>query len=366
MPAQQSRELSHSRAKIKLYDMVGKSYDDPLWDSLLDQLTVQQMTKLISVGNFRTGSIENIDKPQTTDADGPMGFAIFMGDPSVYGTAYYASECVLGATWNTELSYRMGEMIGNEGLIGNIKGDKRPYSGWYAPAVNIHRSQFGGRNFEYYSEDGLLSGKMAAGVISGAKSKGVYTYLKHFALNDQETNRDTTGLATWANEQAMRELYFVPFEIGVKEGETTAMMSAFNRIGTEWSGGSYRLLTTLLRQEWGFRGMVITDFNLTPYMNLDQMIRAGGDLNLSPGKTLTAMDSATAVTAARKATKNILYTVANSNAMNGMGENVKWGYSLPGWVRMLIGFNVGITLLLAGWGAIVINLSIKSLRQKKN
>ncbi len=335
-PEQSGKVLSYKQTEVKLYDLIGKAYDDPEWDDLLDQLTVDQMRTLVSIGNYRTSFIENIGKPQTTDSDGPMGFASFMGADDVYDTCYYASECVLGATWNVELAERFGQMVGDESLIGNEKGDGRTYSGWYAPAVNIHRSQFGGRNFEYYSEDSLLSGKMAVGVIQGAKSKGVYCYVKHFALNEQETKRDDTGLVTWANEQSMRELYFKPFELAVKEGETTAMMSSFNRIGTVWAGGSYELLTEVLRDEWGFEGMVITDFNLKPYMNVDQMLRAGGDLNLSPDKGPSSTSSATDISVLRNATHNILYTVANSNAMNGSGPGVIWGYALPWWTIWLI------------------------------
>ncbi|MBO5328064.1 MAG: glycoside hydrolase family 3 protein [Clostridia bacterium] len=335
-PTQSGRELTREETEVKLYDLIGKDYNDELWDKLLNQLTVDQMVKLISTGNYRTLAIENIDKPLTTDPDGPMGYAVFMGDDAVYGTCFYASECVLGATWNVELAYQMGKMVGNEGVIGNEAGDGRPYAGWYAPAVNLHRSQFGGRNFEYYSEDGLLSGKLAAEVIKGAKSKGIYTYLKHFVLNEQETKRDETGLVTWANEQAMRENYFVPFEICVKEGKTSAIMSSFNRIGVTWTGGSYNLLTELLREQWGFEGMVITDYNLKKYMDTDQMIRTGGDLNLSGGKNPTSISTATDVSSIRRATKNILFTVANSCAMNGYGAGVVWGYSTPWWVIWLI------------------------------
>ncbi len=353
MPTQQPKALSYNDTEVKLYDLIGKGYDDPLWDALLDQLTVAQMKDMVDVGIYQTRNIDNIDKPLTTDADGPMGFALFMGSDAVNGTCYYASECVLGASWNEDLAERYGIMVGNEGCFGNVKGDGRPYSGWYAPAVNIHRSQFGGRTFEYYSEDGLLSGKMAAGVIRGAQSKGVYCYVKHFALNEQETNRDTSGLVTWANEQSMRELYFKPFELAVKEGGTRAMMSSFNRIGTEWAGGCYRLLTTLLRGEWGFEGTVITDFNLSRYMNVDQMVRAGGDLNLSQMYTTTDASSATGVTAIRRAAKNILYTVANSNAMNGMGEGVIYRYARPVWWIALVCADIGVGAALAVWGVLV-------------
>ena len=352
-PNQSKKEMSYNKTEVKLHDLIGKDYDDPLWNTLLDQLTVDQMIPVISTGNYRTLQIENIGKPLTIDADGPMGFASFMGDDAVSDTYYYASEAVLGATWNVKLAYEFGVMIGDESLVGDLGGDGRTYSGWYAPAMNIHRSQFGGRNFEYYSEDSLISGKMAAEVVKGAKSKGVYTYAKHFALNDQETNRDTTGLLTWANEQAMRELYFRPFEICVKEGKTNAMMSSFNRIGVEWTGGSYRLLTTVLRDEWGFEGMVITDFNLKTYMNVDQMLRAGGDINLSPSGKPSSTSTATDITVMRRAIKNILFTVANSNAMNGSGPNVVWGYALPYWVIWLILANVFLLVLTATLGALM-------------
>ncbi|MDR1094496.1 MAG: glycoside hydrolase family 3 C-terminal domain-containing protein [Clostridiales bacterium] len=351
MPTQSRSVAADDKITVKLYELIGAEYDDARWDEMLNQLTVGQMQDLVNSGNFNTGNIGNIDKPQTIDADGPMGFAIFMGDPSVYDTAYYASECVMGATWNAELAEEMGKMVGNEGLIGDERGDGRPYSGWYAPAMNLHRSQFGGRNFEYYSEDGLLSGKLAAAVVRGAKSKGVYTYCKHFALNDQETSRDANGLVTWANEQAMREQYFLPFETAVKEGGATAFMSSFNRVGKEWAGGNHTLLTKLLRDEWGFRGAVITDFNVNAFMNLDQMVRAGGDLSLSAGKAWNLDNSATTVTALRQATKNILYTVANSNAMNGMGEGVAYRYALPLWQVWLLAAAAVIFALCLAWGA---------------
>ena len=337
MPKQSSSKLSDSEVKVKLYDLIGLDYDDPLWDKMMDQLTVSQLTDLVRSGNFHSAYIESIDKPLTIDADGPMGFALFMGSDAVYKTCYYASECVLAATRNKALARAFGNMIGNEGLIGNEKGDGTPYSGWYAPAMNLHRNQFAGRNFEYYSEDGCLSGIIGAEVVVGASEKGIYAFMKHFALNDQETDRDTVnGLLTWANEQSMRETYFKPFEMCVNTGKATAVMSAFNRIGTVWAGGDYRLLTSLLRDEWGFRGMVITDFNVNAYMDADQMIRAGGDLNLIGDKAPQKVSTATGIAAVRRAAKNILYTVANSNAMNGHGKGVVWGYVMPVWVIWVI------------------------------
>ena len=192
------------------------------------------------------------------------------------------------------------------------------------------------------------------------------SYIKHFALNDQETNRDNHGLVTWASEQAMRELYFKPFEMSVKEGGSKGLMSSFNRLGTTWAGGSYELLTGVLRNEWGFRGMVITDFNLKPqYMPADQMIRAGGDLNLTHGEasyqptTATASRTATQINCIRNATKNILYTVGNSNAMNGRGDGVIYEYLPPVWTIVLICVDIGIAVCLAVWGFFVIRQAFK-------
>lgn len=371
-PRQKRNKQSEKQCETKLYQLIGKDYDDPLWDKLLNQLTYDEMRELIGTGNFNTKQLENIGKPKTTDPDGPAGFTNFMtmidATATVYDTCFYASECVIGATWNKALVEKMGNAIGNESLIGNERGDQSPYSGWYGPAVNIHRSQFGGRNWEYYSEDSYLSGMMAASVIQGAKKKGVYTYIKHFAVNEQETNRDTNGLITWVNEQALREIYLRPFEIAVKVGKTTAMMSSFNRIGTVWAGGSYELLTDVLRNEWGFVGMVITDYNTNEYMYADQMIRAGGDLNLiqdkkpsSKGDVVTASHQ----TAIRRATKNILYTVCNSNAMNGYGEGITYRYAMPYWKIFMICVDVALAVGFGLWGFFLIRSSLKKENSEK-
>lgn len=342
---------------IKLYEMIGLDIDDPLWDELLDYLTIQDMVTLIGQGNFHTESIDKIEKPRTIDPDGPAGFTNFMGDPTVHETTFFASETVIGSTWNKDLAYDMGVVVGLQGLVGYTKGDGRPYSGWYAPAVNIHRSPFSGRNWEYYSEDPYLSGIMGANVVLGAQSKGVYTYVKHFALNDQETSRDANGLVTWADEQTFREIYLKPFQLVVEEGKTMAMMSSFNRIGPVWAGGSYELLNNVLREEWGFKGMVISDYNLgNAYMPPNQMIRAGGDLNLtqdykpSTGALEEGTKEEIQINALREASKNILYVVANSNAMNGMGEGVVWGYSMASWKYLLIGINLGFVGIFSLWG----------------
>ncbi len=347
------------------YKNLQVDYNDEVFNKLLDMLTPDEMLNLICTGNFNTTYITSIDKPKTTDPDGPAGFTNFMGDPTVYGTCFYASECVIAATYNVDIAHDMGIMIGIEGLFGDVKGDGRPYSGWYAPAVNIHRNQFAGRNWEYYSEDPLLSGRMGANVVIGANTKGVYTYVKHFAVNDQETNRDSNGLVTWLNEQSLREIYLRPFEIIVKEGGTRAMMSSFNRIGKVWAGGNYELLTGVLRDEWGFKGMVITDYNLQSggYMSPDQFLRAGGDLNLVQGGFPNSFNArsanATEINLLRRATKNILYTVSQSSAMNGMGEGNVWVYVLPLWVVALIIVDCVAAVAFGVWGFFAIRSAMK-------
>lgn len=356
---------------IQLYELLQKDedgkwaadYDDPRWETILDYLTVDEMANMIGTGNFNTAKIDRIGKPATIDPDGPAGFTNFMGDPSVHDTCFYVSECVVGATWNKQLAHDMGVMIGIEGLVGYTNGDGRTYSGWYAPAVNIHRSPFSGRNWEYYSEDPLLTGLMGANVVNGANSKGVYTYVKHFVLNDQETNRDANGLVTWADEQTMREIYLKPFEIIVKQADTKGIMSSFNRIGNVWTGGSYTLLTDVLRKEWGFVGMVITDYSVqNAYMPPNQMIRAGGDLYLTqgylPSTTGSAVNS-THLAAMRQAVKNILYVVTNSNAMNGKGEGIVYRYAMPYWQIGLIALNVVMWLFVVLIGVIRIRKTKK-------
>ncbi len=350
-----------------LYDEAGNylgeaSFDDPRWETLLDEISLDEMKNLVGFGAFRTNEIKGVDgvvgKPLTVDSDGPNGFTSFLSESVIYGTCAYQAECVMGSTWNVELAERMGELIGEEGLAGNEKGDGLPYSGWYAPAVNIHRSPFAGRNWEYYSEDGLLSGKFAAGVIKGADKKGVYCYVKHFAVNDQETDREYNGILVWANEQSMRELYLLPFEIAVKEGGATGMMSSFNRLGMKWAGGSYALLTQVLRDEWGFHGSVITDYSLNTYTHVDEMIRAGGDLFLTQdAKTFGMEDDATQIALLRQSTKNILYMVANSSAMSISTD----GYLRPVWQTVMICVDIVMVAALAFWGV----LAVCSVKKKE-
>lgn len=371
MPVYADEAKSYADTKVKLHDVIGLDYEHEKWDELLDQLTIEEMAGVIGSGCYSTKQILRINKPRTIDTDGPVGFTMFLSmssTPTVYDTGYYMSGCVLAATYNVDLAYEMGVSIGNESILGNLRGDGTPYSGWYAPAVNIHRSAFGGRNWEYMSEDGLLTGEMAARIVEGAKTKGVYTYVKHFALNEQETNRDTNGLVTWANEQSIREIYLKPFEICVKEADTKGIMSSFNRIGTTWAGGNYALLTEVLRNEWGFEGCVITDFN-TPtytYMNPDQMIRAGGNLNLAQD-ILPSTDNdslnATQVSCMRDSMHAILYVIANSNAMNGIGEGVEFRYLMPVWARTLIGFTIGFGVIVIGWTAFIV---VRVILKKKS
>ena len=355
---------------LKLYDLIEKTdggvyvdYNDKRWDELISALSLEEMAQFIGQANYKTLALPDIDMPATTEGDGPAGLVTFMGDPAIYGTGFYASECVIGATYNKALARDMGVMVGTESIFGNVKGDGSTYPGWYAPAINTHRSPFGGRNWEYYSEDGYLSGIMAANVIAGAQSKGVACFVKHFALNDQETARDLNGVLTWANEQAIREIYLKTFELAVKEGGTIALMSSFNRIGTTWTGGDYRLCTEILRNEWGFRGTVITDYNLCDHMSADQMIRAGGDLNLTQDKQPTVSGaSTTQIALIRQATKNILYTFAQTNAMNGHGEGVVWGIGLPTWVVIVIWVDVAIAAALAVWGVFAIRKALKKAK----
>ena len=345
---------------VSLIDLRGKDYDDPLWQDLLDQLTVQDMLTVILTGAYHTEMVQSVSKPNAVDLDGPAGISQFMG--GLHGTAY-TSEVVIASSWNKGLAYRMGVMVGNEVLSMNVNG-------WYAPAMNMHRSPFAGRNFEYYSEDPVLSGAMGTAVVSGAQSKGVYCFIKHFALNDQESHRTDAGgaqgVASWANEQAIREIYLKPFEMTVKDGgaEMTyisdengtlstkwlpplAVMSSFNRIGTTWAGGSKALMTNVLRNEWGFVGYAITDFNLYNYMYPDMGVAAGTDLMLTftPMKSMADTTSATSVTNMRNAMHNILYTVANSNAMNGIAPGAEMVYHMSTWRVVQIAVDVVLGVL---------------------
>lgn len=344
--------------------LVGKTHAEA-WSLFLDQLTVREMNNLVNKGAFKTVDIARLGVPRTIAADGPVGFCNFISSAAVYNTCVYPCEVVIASTWNVERLYDMGVSVGNEGLLGDVANGGTPYTGWYAPGLNIHRTPFGGRNFEYYSEDSFLSGKLTAAIMEGCASKGVYVDLKHFALNEQETHRSANGLLTWATEQSMREVYLKGFEIAIKTAKADGVkamgvMSSFNRIGERWTGGDYRLLTNILREEWGFEGLVISDFNTISYMNVKDMVYAGGDLNLEMIGWLTYTPdsgSASDVTVFRQACKNILYTVANSNAMRG-----DFRMGLANWQVLMIVVDCVLAAAFIGWGVFVI---LRAFRKKK-
>ena len=300
-----SDEMPTTGAKngLRLADMHGKDYDDADWEKLLDQLTFDDMDNLIANGGYGTPAVSSVGKIQLTDADGP---ASLNNNFTGVGSIGFPASTAFACTWNKDLAKQFGEMIGDMAHDMHV-------AGWYAPAMNIHRGAFSGRTFEYFSEDSLLSGVMASNEIAGAKEKGVYSFMKHFALNDQETNR-TNMVCTWADEQAIREIYLKPFEMSVKEGGAQAVMSSFNYIGYTYAGASNNLLNTVLRDEWGFKGFVLTDyFGGYGYQNGDQEIRNGNDSMLATTKITNHITdkSATSVKAMRTAAHNILYTTAN-------------------------------------------------------
>ena len=342
-------------------------YNDPRWSQYIELLTAEEMMDFTMWGAFQTIALESIGLMPSLASDGPVGFVYFMAASDslnpVYQTCSYASECVIAATWNVDLAYEMGKSVGNEGIIGNARNGGRPYSGWYAPAMNIHRSPFSGRNFEYYSEDPFFSGKLGTAVVTGARSRGVYCQVKHFAVNDAETNR--SGVCTWLTEQSLREIYLKPFEITVKEGETMGMMSSFNRIGTLWTGGDYRLLTQILRNEWGFKGMVITDFNTESFMDTKQMAYAGGDLNLANQPKPWTPSSAADFTVLQTNVKNILYTLTRSNAINGHSEGAYYITYYAWWEVLIFFFDIGLIVAAAIWGFFVIRSVLKQAKREK-
>ena len=329
---------------LLLKDMVGVDYNDAQWDTFLDQLTVADMDKLIALGGYQSVAVDSIGKVQAVDCDGP---ASINNNFTQRGSIGFPSAVMIAATWNTDLAHDFGTSIGK-------MADDMDVSGWYAPAMNIHRSAFAGRNFEYYSEDGVLSGAMAANAIMGSQEQGVYAFMKHFALNDQETNR-WGMLCTWSNEQAIREIYLKPFEQCIKEADCHAVMSAYNYIGNTYAGNCSALLNDVLRGEWGFVGMVLTDYyGVFGYQDADRLIRNGGDFCLVNYDTetnhLTDTTSATALVSARQACKNILYTVANSRAY--YPENLNPG--MPGWEKVMIGVDVVLAAALIALEVLVV------------
>ena len=332
---------------LKLVDLRGVDYNDAKWDQLLDQMTIDEMQQTIGFGGYQTAAVSSIEKVRTNDCDGP---ASINNNFTGVGSVGFPAATLIGMTWDKDLAYAFGDSIGE-------MADEMDTSGWYGPAMNIHRTAFAGRNFEYYSEDGVLSGVMASNAIKGAQDRGVYAYMKHFALNDQEGNR-ASMVATWSNEQAIREIYLKPFEISVKDADCHAVMSSFNYIGTRWTGGCKELLKNVLRGEWGFVGFVETDyFGVSGYMTADQCVRNGNDLMLcttgNDFNTVTVLTNSSKQ-ALRESAKNILYTVVNSRAY--AEENLNPG--MAKWQIVLIGADVLVALLF-------VTLEVKTLKGYK-
>ena len=289
---------------------LGLDFDDPQWEDLLNRITLEEMKNVVLHGYTKTMAINSIGKPATMDLDGPNQIGSFSGGVSNEATGF--SSIVLAQTWNAELAYSMGLAFGAECAANGI-------TGWYGPAINIHRSPFGGRNYEYYSEDALLSGSMCARVVTAAKNRGVFCYLKHLCLYETESGRD--GMYTWLTEQALREIYIKPFEIAIKDGGSTAIMTSYGRIGAVWTGGSEALITEVVRNEWGFKGAILTDYaDHHNFMNGEQMVRAGGDLwmdGVGDGGRFTINTNSNAFNnALRNSTKNIVYMWLNALATN--------------------------------------------------
>lgn len=341
------------------------SYDDERWEELMMGCDEEEMIALINNGAYHTLAMESVGLPATIHGDGPSGFTCFMSKEQVNGTCQYVSEPVMASTWNINLMNELGEAIGEEGTIGD-KATGQPYSSIYAPGVNIHRSPFGGRCSEYFSEDPFISGMMGAAEVQGIQSRGVLPTVKHFVANEQETHRSIGGDLSWLSEQALREIYLKPFEYTVKLGETRGIMTSFNRIGTRWTGGDYRLLTEILRNEWGFNGLVICDFNTIPqYMIPRMMFYAGGSLDLATQQSAMWMDCDTSdagdAIVLMRAVKDVMYALVNSNAMNA--EVI--GYNPPIWQEYLHWINIGAFTLVGVWLVLAIVHTVRCNKRQK-
>lgn len=341
------------------------SYDDERWEELMMGCDEEEMIALINNGAYHTLAMESVGLPATIHGDGPSGFTCFMSKEQVNGTCQYVSEPVMASTWNINLMNELGEAIGEEGTIGD-KATGQPYSSIYAPGVNIHRSPFGGRCSEYFSEDPFISGMMGAAEVQGIQSRGVLPTVKHFVANEQETHRSIGGDLSWLSEQALREIYLKPFEYTVKLGETRGIMTSFNRIGTRWTGGDYRLLTEILRNEWGFNGLVICDFNTIPqYMIPRMMFYAGGSIDLATQQSAMWTDCDTSdagdAIVLMRAVKDVMYALVNSNAMNA--EVI--GYNLPIWQEYLHWINNGAFTLVGVWLVLAIVRTVRCNKRQK-
>lgn len=346
--------VTGAKNDLEVYDLRGAQYDDPKWEELLDELTVDEMVNVIANAGFQTVKVGSVNKLSTIDSDGPAGVNSFM--VGAFGTGYCA-QILLAQTWNTDLANKLSDGISREFVDFGMHG-------WYAPSMNLHRSAFGGRDFEYYSEDSLLSARMAMEECAAAYPYGIYPYIKHLAFNEQETNRNAM-LCTWLTEQAARELYLEPFEECVKanDGSALAVMSSYVYVGSEWDGGCAPLLNGILRGEWGFKGMVLSDyFGNYGYMDADRAVRGGTDAMLATAGNdaiMTDQESATSVLAMRQAAKNILYTIVNSNAYSD--EAYAEGNAMPGWQKTLCAVDVVVVIVLAALEVLL----VRSYKKKK-
>ncbi|MFT4157164.1 MAG: glycoside hydrolase family 3 N-terminal domain-containing protein [Microbacterium sp.] len=339
--------------------LIGEDYDSPAWDALLGQASLSELEELVRIGGYATRAVDSLQLPGTTLKDGPAGFsATLTGGEN--GMAYPPA-IVLASSWNDELAERMGDAIGEDSL-------SLGYAGWYAPSINIHRTPYSGRNFEYPSESALLSGRIGAAMVEGAQAKGVIVFVKHFALNDQEVSR--IGGSMLANEQSIRELYLEPFEIVVREADARGVMASMNRIGPRWTGGHAGLITETLRGEWGFNGVVETDqasFDVFAYEDVREGLAAGTDLWLNTDAELWKLSdddlTPTVQTDIVNAAHNIAYAVVNSNAMNGLSAGGKLVSVTPPWMWGLIVLNVVLGLAVL---AIVFFVTRRLIRQRQD
>ena len=355
-----STETSYSVVMMR-----GLEYDNPLWEDLLDQMSLKEMATVVGNAGYKGPGVDSVSLPQTTHNDGPQGISGGFGQKTKIA---YTSEAVMGSTYNTEIMHNIGLSMGEDAL--RMEGDT-PFSGWYGPAVNIHRTPYCGRNFEYFSEDSYLSAKMVAREIAGAQSMGLCSFVKHFALNDFETNRQSA--ATFNNEQAIREIYLKPFEYAVKEGGTGGIMSSYNRIGCRWAGAHRGLLTNVLREEWGFNGAVLTDAlsNSRYWMDVRIGLEAGNDIWLNSSTNLVenllewANTDKKLVANMREACHHYLYAMANSSAVNGLASTDRVITITPAWQIALYTVDAVIGVLAVAGAALFVTATVKN-RKKEN
>jgi len=334
--------ISEEYGELKLADMIDVPYDDPKWEAYLNQFDKDELYQYISHAGYGTTAIEDEGVPGVIHKDGPAGISSTLAGGNI-NCMGYPPAVVLASTWNVDLAEARGKLVGEDSLSSDV-------TVWYAPAMNIHRTAMSGRNFEYYSEDGFLSGVMGAAETAAFQSKGGIVTIKHFAINDQESNR--IGGAMFCNEQSARELYLLPFQMCVEDGNAWGIMSSMNRVGGRWIGGHEGIMTNMLRGEWGYEGFVITDqtsFASFNYCDIREGLVAGNDIWLCTGQDMWQLSdeemTATVMTAARQAMHRYLYIVANSNAMNGVDSDTVVKNVLAGWQIALYVLAVVILLL---------------------